>query len=135
MARFTADGAPTGTSFALVSDVSPPVGGDDPNSVRGTVAAGWPDGRFAAAWIASGRATSELRLTRFDVQGNRGDTEVLMRDISLQEPGLAVLAAGQLAIAWVSGSLDAPKTLFLELLDAKQARAEQIAVDETRVSD
>ncbi|TFZ07210.1 hypothetical protein EZ313_11560 [Ramlibacter henchirensis] len=121
VARFTADGSPTGTSVQLVSDVSPPVGSFDPNFVLGTVAAGWPDGRFAVAWIAGGLVTNELRLTRFDSQGQMVGTEVLASDVSLREPTLAVLGGGQLAIAWVSGVTDGPKTVFLEVFGADGA--------------
>lgn len=127
IARYSADGALLGTPTFLASDVSPPVGGLDPNWVRGTVAAGWPDGRFAVAWVAGGTDVSELRLTQFDSQGQVLGTQALMRDSLLQEPAIAVLAGGETVVAWVSVAASGDRTLYVDFLDGDGAGVGRLA--------
>ena len=118
--RYTADGTHVGQPVSLTSEMSPQTTAYSPNWAGFTTTARWPDGRFAAAWVAAGNAEagSEVRLTRFDAQGNATGTATVARGSGLQHPTLAVLAGGQLALAWASGANDAPKTVHLELFNA-----------------
>lgn len=115
--RHAADGTPVGEPTRLTSQLTQQTTAYDPNAVRGTTAAGWADGRFVAAWVASGTGVSELRLTRFDAQAHALATTVVASGPALQQPALAALPSGQLALAWVDGAFDAPKSIHLEWFD------------------
>ena len=115
VARYAIDGTAIGTPVRLDSQLTPQTGAIDPNWAGSTAPARWADGRFAVAWIASGTGVAEVRLSRFDAEANLVGTEVVARDTQLQQPAVAVLAGGQLALSWVSGSTDGPKTLWLEV--------------------
>ena len=115
VARYAIDGTAMGTPVRLDSQLTPQTGAIDPNWAGSTAPARWADGRFAVAWVASGTGVAEVRLSRFDAQANLVGTEVVVRDTQLQSPSLAVLGGGQLALSWVSGPADGPKTLWLEV--------------------
>jgi len=115
VARYAIDGTAMGTAVRLDSQLTPQTGALDPNWAGSTAPARWADGRFAVAWIASGTGVAEVRLSRFDAQANLLGTDVVVRDTQLQQPALAVLTGGQLALSWVSGPTDGPKTLWLEV--------------------
>lgn len=115
VARYAADGTLVGTPVRLASELTPQTGAYDPNGAGSTTPARWADGRFAVAWIASGTGVAQVRLSRFDAQAGLVGTEVVAQDTQLQNPALAVLAGGQLALSWVSGATDGPKALWLEV--------------------
>ena len=115
VARYAIDGTAMGTAVRLDSQLTPQTGALDPNWAGSTAPARWADGRFAVAWIASGTGVAEVRLSRFDAQANLLGTDVVVRDTQLQQPALAVLTGRQLALSWVSGPTDGPKTLWLEV--------------------
>ena len=115
VARYAVDGTAMGTPVRLDSQLTPQTGAIDPNGAGSTAPARWADGRFAVAWIASGTGVAEVRLSRFDAQANLVGTEVVVRDTQLQQPALAALTGGQLALSWVSGTTDGPKSLWLEV--------------------
>ncbi|TFZ07209.1 hypothetical protein EZ313_11555 [Ramlibacter henchirensis] len=119
--RHAADGTALGTPVRLASQLTRQTGALDPNWAGSTTAARWPDGRFAVAWLAGGTGVSEVRLTRFDALGNEAGTSVVAKEPSLRHPALAVLDGGGFALAWVSGAVDGPKTLWLEVFGADGA--------------
>lgn len=116
--RHAADGTPVGTPVQLTSALTAQTGARDPNAAFGTTAAAWPDGRVAVAWIAAGAGVSELRLSRLDAQGGLQGTRALAAEEALQRPALAVLAGGQLALAWVAGTDSSSRTVWLEVFAA-----------------
>lgn len=128
--RYAADGTPVGTPVRLVSQLSPQTGALDPNRADSTAPARWADGRFAVAWVASGSDVAELRLSRFDAQAQLVGTETIVRDTRLQQPALAVLTGGQLALSWVSGPADGAKALWLEVFGPDGASLGRQAVAE-----
>ncbi len=115
VARYAIDGTAMGAPVRLDSQLTPQTGALDPNAAGSTAPARWADGRFAVAWVASGTGVAEVRLSRFDAQANLVGTDVVVSDTQLQQPAIAVLTGGQLALSWVSGTTDGPKTLWLEV--------------------
>jgi hypothetical protein len=118
LTRYGADGSALGTPVRLTSSLDAVTSAIDTNRVFDLTATALADGRFVAAWIAAGRAQSELRVALFDgTAAQQGAFATIAAESGLQSPSLATLANGNYVLAWQAGAEPGAKTAYVEIFE------------------
>lgn len=117
-----ADGTPLGAETRLASDLTPQTTTYSPNAAFNATPALLADGRIAVAWVATGTAVGELRLSFFDAAvAPLGSFRTIASDPAIRTPAITGLPNGGYAVAWqtsTSAAGAAGRRLWLETFDA-----------------
>ncbi|MGZ5181867.1 MAG: hypothetical protein ACXWC2_15400 [Ramlibacter sp.] len=124
--RHAADGTPLGTATRLTSELTQQTTAYSPNAAFSATPALLADGRIAVAWVATGTAVGELRLSVFDQAGAPlGGFRTVASDPTIRAPAIAALPGGGHALAWQTSTsvatpdpVGAGRRLWLETFDA-----------------